>query len=326
MELNKLINPDEGNITPEANSEELNAQGFKALELVKTFLYFAIFQYPLTEEEAQNFCQYPTTSITPEIKTLLRQKVLFKIGNFYLPYNYSIWVERRLNGNALANKKMKKAKKMAKILTHFPFVRSVMVSGSLSKGFMDRTSDIDFFVIMSPGSIAISKFLMGLFRRIFAPRSFCINFLIDSDHLYIKKQNLYTAIEMATLIPLIDDNLYDPFMRINMPWIHKFLPNVRLPKKQLIPFKQNKFQLFLEYICSTSAGIKLDEVLRQKYKQRLDKNVARESHANGEVVIQKGIIKLHGKPYQKKIMNLYDKYQKDFFVERELVFNEHFYD
>ncbi|MEX0287638.1 MAG: nucleotidyltransferase domain-containing protein, partial [Flavobacteriaceae bacterium] len=267
-----------------------------------------------------------TSSIAPELKILLKQKVLFNIEGFYLPYDYPIWVERRLGGNALANKKMIKAKKMAKILTYFPYVRSVMVSGSLSKGFMDRTSDIDFFVIMQPGSIAISKFLMGLFRRFFAPKSFCINFLIDSDNLHIKKQDLYTAIEMATLIPLIDDELYDKFMRVNMHWIHKFLPNVSLPKKQFSPFKQPGFQRILEVLCSSALGKKLDHKLRQQYRKRLAKNAARESHETGEVVIQKGIIKLHGKPYQKKIMNLYNKYQKDFFVERELVFNENFYD
>ena len=326
MELNKLTNLEEGDKTRVPHSAQLEGRGFRALELIKTFLYFAIFQHPLTKEEAHNFCQYSTTSIAPELEILLKQKVLFQIEDFYLPYNYPIWVERRLNGNALASKKMLKAKKMAKILTFFPYVRSVMVSGSLSKGFMDHKSDIDFFVIMHPGSIAVSKFLSGLFRRFFAPKSFCINFIIDSDNLHIKKQNLYTAIEMATLIPLIDDNLYDRFMRINMQWMQQFLPNVTLPERQLVPFTQNRFQAFMEYLFSSTLGKKLDNSLRQQYKRRLAKTAAQESHETGEVVIQKGVIKLHGKPYQKKIMNLYNQYQKDFLVERELVFNEHFYD
>jgi len=294
--------------------------------LIKTFLYFAIFQHPLTKEEALNYSQYPTKSIDKELAELVSRQLLFKIKDYYLPYNYPLWVERRINGNVLATKKMIEARKMANVLNYFPYVRSVMVSGSLSKGFMDQESDIDFFVIMKPGSIAISKFLMGLFRRFFAPKSFCINFIIDSNNLHIKKQNLYTAIEMATLIPIIDADLYNIFMRVNMEWIRNFLPNALIHKRKILPFRKRRIQLFLEFIFSSSLGKMFDANLRRQYKRRLKKTAARESHESGEVVISKGVIKLHGKPYQKKIMNLYIKYQKDFFKERELVFNENFYD
>lgn len=306
--------------------QHLNGKGPLAMDLIKTFLYFAIFQHPLTKEEALNYCQYATESIDKELDVLVTRKLLFKIKDYYLPYNYPLWVERRINGNELASKKMVKARKMANILSSFPFVRSVMVSGSLSKGFMDHKSDIDFFVIMRPGSIAISKFLMGLFRRFFAPKSFCINFIIDSNNLHIKKQNLYTAIEMVTLIPMIDADLYKLFMRVNMDWIREYLPNAILHKPNMSAFKKKRIQRLLEYILSSKPGRKLDVKLRQQYKRRLAKTAARESHESGEVVITKGVIKLHGKPYQKKIMDLYGKYQKDFFMERELVFNEHFYD
>ncbi|HMB62195.1 MAG TPA: hypothetical protein VKN36_03915 [Eudoraea sp.] len=306
-------------------SRKLNGHKPASMELIKTFLYFAIFQHPLTEEEAQNFCQYPTPSIRRELDSLIRQKLLFKINDYYLPYNYPLWVERRINGGELAAKKMCKARKMANILTYFPFVRSVMISGSLSKGFMDHSSDIDFFVIMKPGSIAISKFLMGLFRRFFAPKSFCINFIIDSNNLHIKKQNLYTAIEMATLIPLIDDDLYDLFIRDNLEWIRGFLPNAQFQRSDIAPYKKRKFQGFLEYLLSTKPGMHLDDKLRLQYIKRLKRKADAGTQASGEIIINKGVIKLHGKPYQKKIMNLYDKYQENFFVERELVFNENFF-
>lgn len=308
-------------------SRRQNANGHKPpTSLIKTFLYFAIFKHPLTKQEALRYCQYTTSSIDAELNELLDKKLLFKIQHFYLPYNYPQWVERRIKGNMLSENKMIKAKKMAKILNYFPYVRSVMVSGSLSKGFMDEKSDIDFFIIMRPGSLAISKFLMGLFRRFFAPKSFCINFLIDTDNLKIQKKNLYTAIEMVTLIPMIDANLYKIFMRVNMSWIRNFLPNAIPGDPEILPFKKKRLQTILEAIFSSSLGTKLDAKLRQKYKRRLAIKAARESHESGEVVINKGVIKLHGKPYQKKIMKLYSKYQKDFFKERELVFNEHFHD
>ena len=247
MKMKKTLSFDQAVPAIGPEYQVLNGQKPSSLNLIKTFLYFAIFQHPLTKEEAQNFCQYPTKTIDDELNTLVEQKLLFKIKDYYLPYNYPNWVLRRTNGNALAAKKMGKAKKMANILNYFPYVRSVMVSGSLSKGFMDHKSDIDFFVIMQPGSIAISKFFMGLFRRFFAPKSFCINFIIDSDNLPIKKQNLYTAIEMVTLIPLIDADLYHRFMEVNMPWIREFLPNAKLHKPHILPFRKKGIQTLMEF-------------------------------------------------------------------------------
>ncbi len=323
MEEERLINFRE--ITSASRQPSANGRT-PHTSLIKTFLYFAIFKHPLTKEEALRYCQHSTSSIDAELTELLDKKLLFKIQDFYLPYNYPEWVERRIKGNILSEKKMIKARKMAKILNYFPYVRSVMVSGSLSKGFMDEKSDIDFFIIMRPGSLAISKFLMGLFRRFFAPKSFCINFLIDTDNLQIQKKNLYTAIEMVTLIPMIDANLYKIFMRVNMDWIRNFLPNAIPGDPEMMPFKKKGLQSILETIFSSSIGSQLDAKLREKYKRRLALRAAKESHESGEVVINKGVIKLHGKPYQKKIMNLYSKYQKDFYIERELVFNEHFHD
>ncbi len=296
------------------------------MDLIKTFLYFAVFKHPLTREEAHNFCQFPANSIEGSLNTLLEQKLLFEIGGYYLPYNYPHWVERRIKGGELASQKMKKARRMSKILTYFPFVRSVMISGSLSKGYMDDTSDIDFFLIMRPGSIAISKFMMGLFRRFFAPKSFCINFIIDSNHLNIKKQNLYTAIEMVTLIPTVDDGTYDIFMATNMNWVHKFLPNAVPQKNNALPYKQNWVQSVLEWLLLSRPMVFADTRLRQKYAKRLQKKASKETHESGEVVIHKGILKLHSKPYQQKILNLYDKYQEDFFNEKRLIFEKSFYD
>ena len=296
------------------------------MDLINTFLYFSIFKHPLTKEEARLFCHYRTDSIDAELRELVDRKILFKIKGFYLPYDNPSWVERRVNGNRLAAKKMVKAKRMAAIMGYFPFVRCVMVSGSLSKGYMDEKSDIDFFVITHPGSIAISKTLMGLFRRFFAPKSFCVNFIVDSENLYIKKQNLYTAIELATLVPMTNKPLYDRFINENKEWVRKYLPNSLRKNFNLPPYKRKRFQVLAEWLCSNFVAKKLDEKIRNIYVRRLRKNAPKESHSSGEVIIEKGILKFHGRPYQKKIMQLYADYQKEFLVSSRPALNEHFYD
>ena len=211
------------------------------MDLIKTFLYFAVFKYPITKDEALSFCPYETDNIDLEIENLIRQKSLFKIGEFYLPYNNPLWVERRIKGNQLAEKKMAKARKMAAFLNRFPFVRSVMISGSLAKGYMDESSDIDFFVIMKPGNIAITKILIGSCRRLFAKKSLCVNFMIDSNHLEMRSKNIYSAVEVATLIPMINFEVYNSFMSANRHWVSAHLPNLVIKQKHPEKYKIGSF-------------------------------------------------------------------------------------
>lgn len=297
------------------------------MDLIKTFLYFAIFKHPLTKEEAKNFCQYKTDNIDADLEYLVEKNFIYKIGEYYLPYNHESWIKRRVDGNELAQKKMGKARRMSKILSQFPFVRSVMISGSLAKGYMDKTSDIDFFVIMKSGNIAISKALIGLFRRFFAPKSLCVNYMINENNLHIEKQNIYTAVEMATLIPTVDSGLFEPFMRKNMDWVHTFLPNAIIKKNYISPMKLGVVKQVGEYMLTNRLADQLDHRLRKIYIKRSGMQLnPNKRKKNEEQVINKGILKLHNKSYQSRIINLYQEYEHNFESSEDLEFNRHFYD
>lgn len=297
------------------------------MDLIKTFLYFAIFKHPLTKEEAKNFCQYKTENIDADLDYLVEKNFIYKIGEYYLPYNHDSWIKRRIDGNKLAKKKMGKAKRMSKILSQFPFVRSVMISGSLAKGYMDKSSDIDFFVIMKSGNIAISKALIGLFRRFFATKSLCVNYMINEENLHIEKQNIYTAVEMATLIPTVDSGLFEPFMQKNMVWVRTFLPNAIIKKNNIAPMKSGVVKQVGEFMLTNRLADQLDSRLRKIYIKRsglqLNPNKRKK---NEEQVINKGILKLHNKSYQSRIINMYQEYEHNFESSKDLEFNRHFYD
>src|SRR5690606_3777846 len=103
-------------------------------------------------------------------------------------------------GNLMANKFSDIARKKAKLISQFPFVRGVMASGSLSKGYADEKSDIDFFIITIPNRLWIARTLLVLYKRIFLLNShkfFCVNYFVDEKHLGIEEKNLFTATELA---------------------------------------------------------------------------------------------------------------------------------
>lgn len=299
------------------------------MKLLKTFLYFAVFKYPLTKEEAYKFCQYKTDNIDEELNSLLEKKLLYKIEEYYLPYNNPAWVKRRKNGTKMANESMPKAKRMANILRRFPFVRSIMISGTLAKGYMDEEADIDFFVITKPGNITISKAFMGAFRRIFSPRGLCVNFLIDSNNLHIEKQNVYTATELVTLIPLIDsNNLYDKFIESNKDWAIKSLPNAKTRENNSKEMKNSKIKILLESILSLKLVDKIELKLQQFYLKKLGhgKDLHEDSLKSGELSIKKGVFKGHNLAYQKTIIDIYTDNQKIVNSKEEFEPNNFFYD
>src|SRR6185369_1020544 len=110
--------------------------------LLRAIAYFDVFNYPITAQEAMQFApaSLNTFSYKQSLEKLVSMGLIFCFGDFYSIQNNPQLVERRLQGNGLAEKKMKTARRYARLIFLFPFVRAVLLSGSISKGFMDEES------------------------------------------------------------------------------------------------------------------------------------------------------------------------------------------
>ena len=104
--------------------------------IVRTLLYFDIFNYPLKKEEIFQFLG--ANSSAEEIQTTLDQLVLhnyvYKLGEFFSVQSKLELADRRVRGNAMAKDLLALATKKAAFIGKFTFVRSVMARGSLSQG------------------------------------------------------------------------------------------------------------------------------------------------------------------------------------------------
>src|SRR5689334_20849980 len=96
--------------------------------VIRTLLYFDIFNYPLTKEEIITFHseQEETIKILLALNTLETLKIIFKHDRFYSFYSKQDQVQRRKVGNELATKRLRLAQKIAQLISVFPFVRGVM--------------------------------------------------------------------------------------------------------------------------------------------------------------------------------------------------------
>lgn len=188
-------------------------------------MYFSIFRHPLKIEEIHDYTNHIDISETiKEIDCLTEEKILIKVDEFYV-YGIDLdSVTKRLKGNLGAEKAMMIARKKARFIAKFPFVRAVGISGSLSKGYYDENSDIDFFVITEPNRLWITRTFLMLYKKIFLLNSrkyFCINYFISTQNLEIEEKNRFTATEIKTLIPMQGKSVFEAFYKSN-DWINNY--------------------------------------------------------------------------------------------------------
>ena len=154
--------------------------------VLQALAYFEVFSYPLTQEEVFDFCAEASATRREVAETLMHlvaQGRIFQFGSFFQAKDEATWAAQRLQCNRLADDFLPKARRMARFIGQFPFVRGVFVSGSLSKHCMRPESDVDFFIITEPGRLWLARTLLVVFKKIFLLNShkyFCVNYFVDT--------------------------------------------------------------------------------------------------------------------------------------------------
>jgi len=275
-------------------------------------LYFDIFNYPMTKEEIMRFAPWPLTAdFDSALVSLIDRLLIYRVGDFYSLTNDPSSVHRRKAGNVLAQKRMHTAKKFGRLMSAIPFVRAVMLSGSISKGYMDDRSDIDYFIIAQSGRLWLVRTAMALFRRVFllnSHKDFCTNYFVGNSALEIGEKNIFTAVETATLKPVYGKHPVYEFQAANT-WIDAFLPNRKI-ENGLGEEHDSILKKGWEKILSLSLFDKLDDWLmvqsikhwKKRYGQQLDTDdflIAFQSTPQ--------VSRSHPNFYQKKVLSRYAK-------------------
>jgi predicted nucleotidyltransferase len=286
--------------------------------VIKTLLYFDIFEHPLRYEELYWFAAHgqKKAAFDKTLNSLSASGYIYcSKGNYFL-YNKVKNVSARNSEAPRLKKFFKIARFMASLIATFPFVRGVFLSGSLSKLRASKDSDIDFFIITAPGRLWITRSLLILFKKVFLFNSykyFCLNYFIDTRSLQVHTRNRYVATELVTLIPVYNYGIYQRFIRSNQ-WIKDFFPNFPMKKHALI---RNPFSLFLrkvlEAMLDNKVGDKIDDFLMEKMlKHRKKKFGYMDSETfDDSFFTQKNRSKHHQVDYRKIVMNkLVDRERK----------------
>lgn len=277
------------------------------METLKTILYFSIFRYPLKLEEIHSYTNYSEiTETSNELKKLIDDKVITKIDDFYVYGNDLESVSKRLKGNIQAKKAMSIAKHRAKFISKFPFVKAVGISGSLSKGYYDNESDIDFFVITKDSKLWICRTLLMLYKKIFLLNSrkyFCINYFISENQLEIQEKNRFTATELKTLIPLEGKAIFELFYG-NNNWVNGYFKNFKPQTNSIQTTKKPYFIAFLEFILNNKIGNGIDSLFKTLTLKKWNAKFHYLNEDDFKIALKstKSISKHHPSNFQKKVI------------------------
>jgi hypothetical protein len=293
----------------------LNRDTIIQQDILKALAYFDIFRYPLTVEEITLFLHSPApvNEVYLQALILLKERKIFAITGLFMLQDDVSLAERRKKGNELAVKEMEKAAKAARWLFRFPFVRSIAVSGSLSKNYADEHTDIDFFVITAGGRLWITRTLLHLLYKLprftGKRRPFCLNYYIDDVVMEIEEKNIFTATEIITLLPLEGQAAFKQFKEVN-EWVNSYYPQHTIAPV-FINNRSNRLKRLLEAFFNNSFGNWLEQRLMQATNRRWQKKMLRNAVNEKGVKISMKSGVHYAKPdpenFQRKVISLYEE-------------------
>lgn len=283
--------------------------------ILKTLGYFDLFHYPLTVEEIYLFHADANSidTINTSLQSLVDTGVVFKLGHFYALQNDPALVQRRCAGNCLAIKQMKTAQKAARWLSKFPYVKGIAVSGSLSKNFADEKSDIDFFIVTAANRLWVARSLMHLYKKfsflLGRQHWFCMNYYVDEAALEIPEKNIFTAMEIVTLIPMHGRTGLQHFMNSNN-WTKEYFPLHQASAEHIPEIKPGLFRRLTEKLLSGRRGDAIDTWLMHLTGKRWQKKTLQQRVNSRGIVMGMALSRHFSKPdpknFQDKVVDRYE--------------------
>lgn len=183
------------------------------------------------------------------------------------------------------NKKyFRKAKRIANLLNLLPFVRCVILNGSVAKGLASKSSDIDLLIVAKEGRIFTCRFLavslvtiLGMKR----PRNenashsgkFCLNYFMTDKHLTIPHQreesiNNYCASNYSHSCFLAGDSrIFKHFIYCNKNWWLKYGFETKI-----IEYRLTRWTNFLKVIFENLLSDSLEEKFKKFQLSKIERD------------------------------------------------------
>lgn len=272
-------------------------------KILKTVARFDALDRPLTLLELVNYLDYQATleDVLRELSQKPLKDRLEEKQGWYCLSTRSDLIKIKNKRYRIASEKIKIARRAARFLKHFPWVRGIAIYSSLALKNCRDESDIDLFFVTVPDRAWSARFFVNIALKLMRLRPYegntknklCPSYFADENHLNLSVANhandyYYYYFGPASFIFLCGTpEIREKFIHANN-WVSDILPNHKQPEFTPTLYHRNKIQLLIEKILSPLSEKKLRRlqlrILPTKYLKSCD---------GKKVILDGGIIKLH---------------------------------
>jgi hypothetical protein len=297
------------------------------LAIIKVVAYYDVFNYPLTKKEIlENLGDLVVDSIfESSLNSLIQKKVLRTQDDFYFAHQFDIkYIKQRMEANQLAQLMLPLARKYSERISKFPFLKGVFISGGLSKNYFHQHSDIDYFIITTKNRLWLCRTIFILYYKLLSKKKkefFCLNYFISEADLTIPDRNQFVATEIATLLPMVNHDLYIQFLQTN-DWYTSYFPQMPIRSSQeSAPLRKHVVKSFIEYLFSGFIGNKVDDMLLRLTLKHWRKKFSNMEQEDFELQIRsrKHVCKHHTKGYQNKVLEKWHTTLESLILNRDSI-------
>ena len=199
------------------------------LAVLCSVTYASLFDYPLTLAQLrESLIGEPADerTITEWLATsALLQTTIEQQDGLYFPRGRRDLLATRTRREALSRELLDRDRRILRFLSRLPFVRMVALSGSLAHLNAEGGSDLDLFVITSPGRVwCVTLFVLIVARLRGWRRRLCLNYVVSERNLAIEPPDLFSANQIIHLRPVTGESIYRRFLAAN-PFVTGHYPN-----------------------------------------------------------------------------------------------------
>lgn len=200
--------------------------------ILRTLLYGDVFSFPMTPGEIHHFLIHDRPVSSAAVEDVLAGSE-WLAARIYREHGYVSLVERRElvalreEREIVARQLWPRALRYGRWLSRLPFVQMVALTGALAmRNAPAEDDDLDYLVVTTANRVWLARaFTIVLVRlaRLWGVE-ICPNYVVSETRLAQDRYDLFMAHEVAQIVPLYGNGLYDELCAANR-WLSEFLPN-----------------------------------------------------------------------------------------------------
>jgi hypothetical protein len=198
--------------------------------IARTVAYADLFDYPLDRTEIHRYLIGEAASSEDVDRVLERDGALGayleRTGDMFHLRGRASTIDTRRAREVASAELWRAARAYGAWVARLPLVRFVGVTGALAMSNAEPGADIDLFILTHPGRVWLCRLLVLAVVRLAALRGhrLCPNFLLSTAEPLLRERNLFTAHEIAQMVPVRGTAHYARFIDANR-WAQDYLPN-----------------------------------------------------------------------------------------------------